>query len=221
LFVWNLQYPSAEKFDGIILWAGSLSGPVALPGIYHVTLKIGDKEQTQSFEIRQDPRSEGSEAALLDQFNFIQSVNSKVSEAHLAIKQIREVRKQLEEITPALKAVSGSDNTQKMADDIQKRMTEVEENLYQTKNRSNQDPLNFPIRLTNKLAYLNTISRSGDYKPSSQVLDVRSEIIKQIDHELGILKRIFDEELPEFNEAYRALGMDAVRLKPQKTDGLQ
>lgn len=100
-------------------------------------------------------------------------------------------------------------------------MTEIEETLYQTKNQSNQDPLNFPIRLTNKLAYLNTISRSGDYKPSSQVLDVKSKLTKEIDHELVSLKGIFDRDLPAFNEAYRALEMDALRLNPQKADGLK
>lgn len=218
LFVWNLQYPQAEKFDGMILWAGSLAGPVALPGIYQVTLKVGDQEQSQQFEIRQDPRSDATPEDLAVQFNFIKEVNEKVTQAHQAIKQVRELRNQLEQITPGLKSAEGAENILKMADDIQKDMTEIEERLYQTKNRSSQDPLNFPIRLTNKLAYLNTTNRSGDYRPTRQAEAVKEELSGKIDHELSLLKRIFEEDLPRFNAAYRAIELDALRLKEMSDD---
>ncbi|MCB0685674.1 MAG: glycosyl hydrolase [Saprospiraceae bacterium] len=222
LFVWNLQYPEAERFDGMIFWAGSLAGPVVLPGIYSVTLKAGDFSQTQSFEIKQDPRSESTFEDMQAQFSFIQEVNAKVSEAHKAIKQIRDVKNQLEKVTPALKKLDGTEEIIKMGDNIQKEISEIEEVLYQTKNRSNQDPLNFPIRLTNKLAYLNTISRGGDYAPTKQTQAVKQELSGKIDHELSLLRRIFEEELPKFNESYRSLDMDVLKLtENEKADGPQ
>ena len=70
-----------------------------------------------------------------------------MTEAHKAIKQVREVKKQLDQVTPSLKSVEGTQQIMKMADEIRKGMSEIEEKLYQTKNRSNQDPLNYPIRL--------------------------------------------------------------------------
>lgn len=221
LFVWNLQYPQAERFDGMIFWAGSLSGPVVLPGIYMVTLKVGSYTQTQEFEVKPDPRSESTYEDMQAQFSFIQEVNSKVTEAHKAIKQIREVKKQLDQVTPALKSIDGSKNIIEMGEEIRKGIMEIEEKLYQTKNRSNQDPLNYPIRLTNKLAYLNTISRGGDYAPTKQAKMVKEELSEAIDHELSLLKRIFEEDLPKFNESYRNLEMDALNLKQEKVDGPQ
>ncbi|MCB0666866.1 MAG: glycosyl hydrolase [Saprospiraceae bacterium] len=221
LFVWNLQYPQAERFDGMIFWAGSLSGPVVLPGIYMVTLKVGGYTQTQEFEVKPDPRSESTYEDMQAQFSFIQEVNLKVTEAHKAIKQIREVKKQLDQVTPALKSIDGSKKIIEMGDEIRKGITEIEEKLYQTKNRSNQDPLNYPIRLTNKLAYLNTISCGGDYAPTKQARMVKEELSQAIDHELSLLKRIFEEDLPKFNESYRNLEMDALNLKPEKVDGPQ
>jgi photosystem II stability/assembly factor-like uncharacterized protein len=222
LFVWDLQYPNAEKFEGLIMWGGSLSGPVALPGRYTVTLEVDDMSYSQTFEIKQDPRSESSQEDLLAQFNFIKDVNAKVSEAHLAIKQIREVRNQIGQLRPSLKDIDGGEPLLKMADEIEKSMREVEEKLYQTKNRSNQDPLNFPIRLNNKLAYLNTITRQGDYRPTKQSYSVKEEISQAIDNEIGILRKIMSEELPKFNQDYRELALDPIRPKTsEKSEGPQ
>ena len=80
-------------------------------------------------------------------------------------------------------------------DAIQAEMTEIEETLYQTKNRSGQDPLNFPIRLNNKLAHLNSIAGNGDYKPTDQAEEVRAELTEQIDVQLARFKRLEQEEI--------------------------
>jgi len=47
----------------------------------------------------------------------------------------------------------------------------VEQELYQTKNQSNQDPLNFPIKLNNKLAALEGVVQASDAAPTSAVID--------------------------------------------------
>ncbi len=221
LFVWNMRYPDAEKFDGMIFWAGSLTGPLALPGMYEVTLKIGEDEQTQSFEIKKDPRSECTEEDLAIQFDFIQDVNAKVTEAHKAIKEIRKVREQINQLKPSFPDSEDGNQLKNKADQIDKKMRAVEEKLYQTKNQSRQDPLNFPIRLTNKLAYLNTISRGGDYQPPTQAHSVKRELSDAIDKELGTLNRIFSEDLPAFNDAYRSLDLDPLRLQNSDEDGVQ
>ncbi len=223
LFVWNLQYPDAEKFDGMIMWAASLTGPRAKPGTYTVTLHIGDEEvQKQTFEIRQDPRSESSEQDIAAQFAFIQDVNAKVTEAHRAIKQIRDVRTQFGQIKPILKKSAEGQDLLDQIEDIEEGMSEVEKALYQTQNQSRQDPLNFPIRLTNKLAHLNSMSRRGDYAPTRQAVAVKEELSQAIDLELGTLRKIFEEDLPRFNEQYRNLSLDVIQIdQTDKADGPQ
>ncbi|MBK8516224.1 MAG: hypothetical protein IPL55_08010 [Saprospiraceae bacterium] len=64
--------------------------------------------------------------------------------------------------------------------------TDVEKNLYQTKNKSGQDPLNFPIKLTNKLAHLNSMMSIGvnDFPPTESMYQVRDELTGLIDSEL-------------------------------------
>ena len=222
LFVWDLRYPNAEKFDGMIMWAGSLSGPRALPGTYAVVLKVGDQVTKASFEILADPRNESSKEDMAAQFNFILDVNNHVTKAHQTIKKIRTIGKQFDQVMPILEKHAQAGELLEKAKEIRKGLIDIEESLYQTKNQSRQDPLNFPIRLTNKLAYLNTLNRSGDYAPTQQSLDVKNELVKKINQELVKFNKIEKEELTSFNEAYRALDLDIIQLEEEKKkDGEQ
>ncbi len=213
-FVWNMRYPDAERFDGLILWAASLNGPRALPGTYKVRLTVNGKSMETEFEILKDPRSTGSDEDLKAQFNFQQEVLAKVSETHVAIRKIRQAR---EQINRAIDPIKDQKDTMKdvldKAKSIQDAMRTIEETLYQTKNRSGQDPLNFPIRLNNKLAHLNSLAGQGNFRPTDQMIAVKNELTAQIDEQLRALDKIFKEEIPAFNALVKAKNIDAVILK--------
>ncbi|MDH3649732.1 MAG: glycosyl hydrolase, partial [Saprospiraceae bacterium] len=216
LFVWDLRYADAEDFDGMIMWSGSLNGPRALPGVYQVILKVDDFEQSQELKILRDPRSEAPIEDLIAQFSFVQDVNAKVTEAHRAIRDIRKVRSQMKQLRPLLDNHEQTQDLIEQSEDIEKKMSEIEKALYQTRNESRQDPLNFPIRLTNKLAYLNTLQRGGEYTPTKQSQAVKSELTHQIDQQLKTFTKIIEEDVPAFNSAYKALGLDVLKLESDK-----
>lgn len=210
-FFWNMRYPDAEGFDGLILWGGGLQGPLAVPGNYFVKLKVGKDSAVQAFEIRKDPRSKATQEDLQAQFTFLTEVRDKLTETHKAIKNIRAMREQLNAYTKRLDKTKDKD----LLDQIgrtQKQMTEIEEALYQTKNRSGQDPLNFPIRLNNKLSDLAGVVGSGNFRPTDQAVTVKNDITAKIDAELAKLKAIFSNELPKLNEAIKAKNLDAIVL---------
>lgn len=213
LFTWNMLYPDAEKFDGMILWWSSLTGPAALPGEYEVVLDVDGKTERQPFRILADPRSESSAQDLKEQFDFITDVNETVSAAHLTIKDIRTLRERLKEITPDLPDTDEGKELSSLIDTTLLQIQQVEEALYQTKNESAQDPLNFPIRLTNKLAHLNALTRTGDYAPTTQSIAVKNELTSAIEHELEKWKLIQDQDVPRINAQYRALQLDIIDLK--------
>lgn len=210
-FNWNMRYPEAERFDGLILWASSLNGPRALPGIYKVNLTVNGNTQETEFEILKDPRSTATDADMKAQFDFIQEVLAKVSETHQAIRKIRQAREQINRAIDPVK-----DQKEEMKDvldkarSIQDNMKTIEETLYQTKNRSGQDPLNFPIRLNNKLAHLNSLAGSGNFAPTEQMIAFKKEITAEIDKHLNGLQKIFDEEIPAFNKLVKEKNIDAV-----------
>ena len=161
-FVWDMSYPDAEGFDGLIMWAGNLSGPKAVPGMYSARLVVGEDSMSVPFEIKRDPRLSSTVADLQAQYDFIVEANDVLSETHRAIKRIRSVREQINGVTERTKDMAGGDQLKEASDELLEKMKTIEETLYQTKNQSRQDPLNFPIRLNNKLAGVKgTVQRGG------------------------------------------------------------
>ncbi len=212
-FVWNMHYPEAKKFDGMIMWWASMNGPKAVPGNYKVTLKVNGEEQTQDFKILPDPRSEVSLADMQSQFDFIKGIGDKITETHEAIIDIRQVREQLENYKKLVGDQEGMEDIKKLADEINQQMSKVEEALYQTKNRSRQDPLNFPVRLNNKLAHLNSLIQGSDYPPTNQMKEVRETLTKEINKELATFNQIMQTEVPKFNQLIKEKAIDAIILK--------
>ena len=196
-FVWNMRYDDAEGFDGLIMWAAGLTGPKAYPGSYSVRLKVGDSVLEEQFKILKDPRSSSTNEDLKEQFDFVISVRDKVTEIHKSIVQIRSTKDQLKNLKEKLSDDHIEIN--KSIDSILERISKIEENLYQTKNRSGQDPLNFPIRLNNKLAHLLSVASRGNFKPTDQMYGVRDELIEKINAQLLKWENIKSSDLDKLN----------------------
>ncbi len=205
---WDMRYDSAKTFPGMILWWATTQGPQAIPGEYQVKFTSPSGAQTQPFNLLKDPRSEATDADYKSQFDFLIAVRDKLTETHEAIINIRKAKDQVNDV---LKGTE-SDELKKYGKDMVNDMSTIEKALYQTKNESGQDPLNFPIRLNNKLGHLASLSGIGDYPPTDQALAFYSEVTGLIDVELAKLKAIFDERIPEFNRMVKAADIDAVRL---------
>lgn len=196
-FVWNMRYDDAKGFDGLIMWAASLRGPIASPGQYYVKLTVNEKSEEQSFNILKDPRSNSTDEDLREQFDFLLSVRDKVSDIHQTIIDIRSSRSQLIDLKS--KISDKYPDMENSISDVISRITLIEEKLYQTKNRSGQDPLNFPIRLNNKLAHLTSVASVGNFKPTDQMYNVRDELIGLIDKELKMWEDIKENDLVKLN----------------------
>ncbi len=207
-FNWNLSYPPAEKFDGMIFWWGNLSGPKAVPGNYQIHLEVNGESQTQSFEVLRNPNSESTEADIKAQFDFIQSINAKVTEAHTCIKDLRVLKKQMN----GFKSSTKDSMIVAEIDSISSDLSAIEKELYQTQNRSRQDPLNFPIRLTNKLAHLNSLTQmsNGDFPPTAAAIAVRDELVALIDEQLSSYNDILDKRIPALNKMIREKQVDVI-----------
>jgi photosystem II stability/assembly factor-like uncharacterized protein len=212
-FVWDMRYPDASRFPGLILWAGEMRGPRVVPGSYQVRLTAGGKTTTQTFEIRRDPRLETSQADYERQFELLLKIRDKLTETHDAITRIRDVRKQIEDVSARARDQEGSKLVADAAKALASKLTAVEEELYQTKNQSNQDPLNYPIRLNNKLAALAGVVGSADAAPTEQSKQVYAELSGRIDVDLRKLDQILREDLSSFNRVVRENAVPAVIVR--------
>lgn len=211
MYSWNMNYPDAKTFKGMVNWWASTAGPTAVPGMYKVQLTVNGVTQEQDFEILKDPRSSSSIADMQAQFDFLMEVNDKLSETHETITEIREVREQMQNYIKRLSDdADGAKEIKDAAKDINDKISKIEKELYQTKNRSRQDPLNFPIRLNNKLGHLNSLMRIGDFRPTDQAIQVKDELTRLIDAELKAYKKVLQEDLPRFNQLVKEKSVDAI-----------
>jgi hypothetical protein len=195
------------------MWAGSLTGPKAIPGIYKARLTVNGSATETEFEILKDPRTSSTVADIKAQFDFSIGVRDKLSETNKAVKNIRTVRDQINRVTEPMKGKDDMKDVNDLAKSILDDMKKIEEALYQTKNKSGQDPLNYPVRLNNKLAALGSEVDGGDYPPTQQVKAVYNEVTEKINEQLNSLKKVMTDKVPKFNDLVKQKQVSAVTLE--------
>ena len=213
-FIWDMRYTDAVRFPGMILWSGETRGPKIAPGNYQVKLTVDGKTFTQPFEVKADPRLSITPADYAKQTELGLRIRDKLTETHNAIIQIRDVRKQVEDLMKRVAGQPGAKVVNDAGTALNKNLTTVEEALYQTKNQSNQDPLNFPIRLNNKLAALGGVVGSAESAPTAQSFAVYDEVAGAIDAQLQRLAQIMKTDVPAFNQLVKDQNIPAIVVKP-------
>jgi photosystem II stability/assembly factor-like uncharacterized protein len=210
-FVWNLRYPDATGFPGLIMWAGSLTGPAAAPGVYTVKLTIDGKTQTQTFEVKKDPRLSTTPKDYAKQVSLALQIRDKLSATNEGVIRIRELRKQLADYTRR--------DDKRVADAakaLSDKLTKVEEELYQTKNRASEDPLNFPIKLNNKLAHVLGVVESSDNPPTQQSYMVYEDVATRVNAQLKTLDTLLTSDLAAFNKLIHDANVPAIEAPAPK-----
>jgi DNA repair exonuclease SbcCD ATPase subunit len=207
---WDMRTEDATKFDGMVLWWSSLNGPKVVPGHYTAALKVGADSVTQNFKILADPRITASKQDLEAQYNFLSEIRDKVSETHEAITDLRKTRSSLNSLKERLGEAEEWEALTARIDSTVHKLTEIEETLYQTKSKSSQDPLNFPIRLNNKLAHLLSLNGMGDFKPTDQEVELKNELTAKIDAQLEMYRSIKKNSIPEINEMVIEMKVPAI-----------
>jgi photosystem II stability/assembly factor-like uncharacterized protein len=211
-FVWDMRYTEAVRFPGMILWSGETRGPKVAPGTYQVKLTVDGSTLTQTFEVKADPRLTTTAADYAKQLDLSLKIRDKLNETHNAIIQIRDTKKQIDDLVKRVGAQSKPIADAGAA--LNKKLSAVEEALYQTKNQSSQDPLNFPIRLNNKLAALFGVVSDGEYAPNEQSVAVYDELVAAINAELQKLSQIMKSDVPAFNQLVKEQNIPAIVVKP-------
>ncbi len=210
-FEWNLRYPGAVDFDCMILWgawrSGPRSGPVAVPGRYQVRVTAAGETKTQWFEVKLDPRLKGvTEADARAQFALASKIRDRESVANETVIRIRKVRSQIENRAQR----AGTSELTALGNSIRSQLTAIEEDLYQVRNRSGQDPLNFPIKVNNRIAALRSSVETGDARPTDGSYVVFRELSAELDKLVGAVKRIIDTEVARFNAALAGRGIELI-----------
>jgi photosystem II stability/assembly factor-like uncharacterized protein len=208
---WDLRYEGSVVFPGMIMWAAMPQrGPVAPPGSYSVRVIANGRTQSRPFTIGIDPRlTDVTAAHLQEQFEFGLRIRDRVSEANAAVIRVRsirdQVRERLEKVPPRRRA-----EIQKLVDGLMQPITVAEEEIYQVKLHAFEDPLNYPIKLNNKIAALAGVVGSADARPTDQSYAVFKQLSAQLDTHLQKLKGALKTELPRVNAALKREKLEPV-----------
>ena len=207
-FVWDLRYADTVKFPGMIYWAANTRGPVVVPGTYTIEVSADGHTDTQTVLIKPDPRVKSTAEDYRKQLDLALEIAARVNAANYAVLSIQTQRKQLDGY-----AASAGPQLAAEAKRISAELGTVEEALYQTKLRANEDALNFPIRINNKLAALMGVVTQSDTAPTEQSYAVFKDLNAQLQVQLDRLGAIDSKDITGFNEAVRQGNIPAITVK--------
>jgi hypothetical protein len=194
----------------MILWGGGVQGPAAPPGTYKIRLTVDGKPQTKTFLVKRNPfYDDVTDADLRAQFALAIKLRDKLSEANQAIVDIRTVKAQVADRL----AKSQDAKLKSTGDKLTGNATEVEENVYQVKNQSGQDPLNFPIKVNNRLATLLSMVERGDGRPIGNAAPIFADLSGELKVETDHLAKVWKEDLAAFNAELKRLGLAPIGPK--------
>jgi photosystem II stability/assembly factor-like uncharacterized protein len=215
-FTMPMRHENAVTFRGMITWAGSGAGPAMAPGRYKVVMTVGSAAPVaKEFALLPDPRSEATAADLQEQVRFALQVRNRITQANQGVIEVRNLTRDLEDRKAKMAAVPAFAPA---AAQLAARLKVSEDSLYQTKNQSGQDPLNFPIRLNDQLGGLMGFILSGERRPPRQAYDVYTVLGGKLDGEIATLERTIATELPKINAMLKAAGVAEIvrsKVEPQ------
>ena len=200
----SLQYPSYRGFTGMILWAAGPRPIKAPPGTYTLRMTVDKREITQSIRVRAHPQAEATEEDLVAQFELSRAIVASVNDANDAVVKIRDIKEKADKVVADHPELKGD------AEKLAGSLSPIEEAIYQVRNRSGQDPLNYPIRLNNRVAALLGVVQGGGYRPTDQATAVFKELSGLLHVQLDALGKALSGELAAFNAALKAKGLEPI-----------
>ncbi len=211
---WNLQTTPAVTFPGMIYWGVRSLAPVAPPGRYTVRLSADGQTQTTPLAIQRHPWiTDVTDADLQAQYEFGSRVRDKVNEANAAVIAIRRVKTQLDD------RLEQSDDARlaEAGETLTTNASEVEANVYQVRNRSGQDPLNFPIKVNNRLANLLSMSERGDGQPMNNMEEIFQILVDELRGYTDRLDEVWETDLEAVNRELERLGLQPLDPRDEGT----
>ena len=205
---WDLRYAPASSFPGMVLWGGGVTGPIGAPGTYQIRMTTDGRTQTQPMRVRRNPLyKDVSDADLQAQFDLAIQIRDKTSEANDAVIRIRDIKAQVADLL----AKSPDAGLKAAGDRLVTNLAKVEGEIYQVKNQSGQDPLNFPIKVNNRLASLLSIVGRGDSRPIGNAPVIFKALVADLKVQTDAMAKIIASDLPAFNKEATRLNLTVIK----------
>ncbi|MEJ2539995.1 MAG: hypothetical protein P8188_08510, partial [Gemmatimonadota bacterium] len=214
-FVWDLRYPGPDVIEGAQFSLAYTGGMWAPPGLYTLRVEAGEEEREVQVRVGLDPRNPSvTNADMAAQFELARQVRDRLTEVHEAIREIRSIREQTSSYVERTREGDHPEATVEALEDraeaLDEALTEMEEALIQTRSESGQDPINFPPKLDDQLAYLYSHVTGSYGRPTAGSYDRFRDLVQETQPVLDRLDRTVLEEVQAFNRALADAGIGSV-----------
>ncbi|MYH48361.1 MAG: glycosyl hydrolase [Gammaproteobacteria bacterium] len=212
---WNLRYPGAVTFDGIVLEGGNPAvGPWAPPGRYRARLTVDGMTREATFDVHPDPRLDDiPAAAFTDQFRLAMAIRDAESRANTSVLLARDLRFQADAIVAATDDAGLRDLVSRFTAGIEA----VAGELYQLRNQSPKDKIAFPIKLNDRLTGLRSHLERGDGTPIDAYQAVFEQLSAELEAHLQDLERMLSDRLPRLNRRLEEAGLPQIVVREAPT----
>ncbi len=211
-FVWDLRARPAEEVPGGIMWWGDTRGPKVVPGTYTVRLTVDGQAYTESFDIIKDPRVTTTQDELEQQAQLLKKIHARLDSTHKIILRVRKLQKQLQDFLSNIPDTTLARTLKESSKPLSDSLGLIENALIQPKLKSNQDVLNYPLQLNNRLATLAAIVGASDDPPTQSQKDLFVELEKLALQRFADFDRLVKSRLPEFNALIHDKNVPALSL---------
>jgi photosystem II stability/assembly factor-like uncharacterized protein len=209
-FVWDLRYEDATRVPGLVVWGGSGAGPVAVPGQYKAKLTVEGKDYIVPIELKEDPRAEIAQADLEKQLELSLKIRDRLSEAHKAVNEMKDVQAQMATLKKRLADEQGDGEIVASMDALNKRIEAVESELVQLKAKAGEDALNYPNEPADQMQALLASVEGSDNGPTAQSYTVFERLDAPIGEQLAKWKELESHDLPALDEQIAKASIPAI-----------
>ncbi len=212
---WNLTYEKPEVEPKAVFSLANTGGIKAPTGVHTVILSVGSEAEQKRLTVKKDPRWQQSDEDLMAQYQLANQVKSLLNECHKGIGQIRSVRKQLNSLLKRIATVDIESKTeiQEKVQALIQKINQLEAVLIQTQSESRQDPINYPPRFDDQIAYLYSVINAQDDRPTQGAYDRYNDLVKEWEEYKDQLMVILNKEVKALNRFLRLNSVVHIMVK--------
>lgn len=209
---WNMRVGRFACLDEITATSPGLSAYDAAPGRYQARFTVGDFSQTQNFEIRIDPRIEGSAAEAATGYAELDRLSASLLEAATemakGVMDLRRVKQQLDFIL----GVATSDPVTQGSEALEAMLDEWIAKILQKELKTFQNAYQQEARLLMK--YKDLLGRMGgaNIPVTDGVKEVTADYLELWDGIEAELQLIKSRDIPALNQLLRDAGLPEIYL---------
>jgi photosystem II stability/assembly factor-like uncharacterized protein len=207
--VWDMRIARPSLLPRAIIW-GNRQGPEVSPGTYTVRVTLGSQSVTKPVAIAPNPNVAVSTEDLRKQFELLRDLRDRLTEAHQAVRQIRDVRAQVKGVMTRATDLGKADALKDRAKALDDKLEAVERKLVNPDIKSGQDVLNYQPALDHQIVGIASAVASADARPTEASVAYYAQVKAQFDAVMAELRAVYDKDLAEFNQAVQAQGIPPV-----------